>query len=91
MKKTNYIVLVEQLAETTGYDKRTVREIMDAFIDKVRSLKDEGDSIVLKKLGKFEIRRRNKKQTKLNGKTLTIGPRRALYFEVFREYIPEEE
>ena len=91
MKKTNYLALIEELSETTGYTKTVVREVMDAFLDKIHSLENVGDSIVLKGLGKFEVRRRRKKRSKLNGKNVTIGERKALYFEVFKRYSQEEQ
>lgn len=89
MKKTNYLALIEELSETTGYGKSVVRDIMDAFLDKIHSLENVGDSIVLKGLGKFEIRHRRKKRAKLNGKNMTIDERKTLYFEVFKRYTQE--
>ena len=66
MVKTTYISLIEQISQDTNLSKKTVREVMDTFIKAVKNLENEGDTIYLKNLGKFTVKKRAQRVMKLN-------------------------
>jgi len=82
MKKVNYITLIEMLSEKTGLTKKEVRSVMDSFIEEIKSLKEVGDKIYLRKLGKFEIVKMKSKLVSLNNKVEKIPDRNKLKFKV---------
>jgi len=66
MIKTTYISLIEKISADTNLNKKTVRKVMDSFISAVLNLKDEGDTLYLKNLGKFTVKKRAQRIIKLN-------------------------
>jgi len=81
MKKIRYAQLVEDLAKETNNTKKNVRTIMDAFIEKVKSLEHPGDKLYLRKLGKFEIIRMRERIMTLNNKKEKLPSRDVLKFK----------
>jgi len=81
VKKIIYTQLIEELAKETNNEKRNVRAIMDAFIEKVKSLEHLHDKIYLRNLGKFEIVRMKARMMSLNGKKEKIPARNILKFK----------
>jgi len=82
MKKLNYITLIEVISEKTGIEKKKVRQVLDELIEEVKSLKEVGDKIYLRKLGKFEIVKMKSKIIFLNDKAEKIPERKKLKFKV---------
>jgi len=66
MTKITYISLVENISNNVNVDKKVVRKVMDAFIESVKGLENEGDTIYLKNFGKFTLKKRAKRVMKLN-------------------------
>jgi len=80
MKKIRYVELVELLAKKTNLKKEDVRNVMDNFINEVHQLKDEGDKLYLRKLGKFEVVTMKAKEIELNNKMQHIPERKMIRF-----------
>ena len=81
MIKLNYLSLIEKISQKDSIDKQTVRKVMDSFIDEIYKLKNPGDKIYLRGLGKFEIVKMKSKVMMLNNKKEKIPARNKLKFK----------
>ena len=50
--------LVNEIAISTGYDKRTITLIVENFIDEIKDSLTKGESIYLRGFGTFELKTR---------------------------------
>jgi len=74
--------LIDSLAEETGLSKRQVGELVDLFLESIKSALVAGDKVQLIPFGSFVVRDRKKRQGRnpKTGEPLTIAARRVPAF-----------
>ena len=64
--------IVNEIAKSTGVEKRTVQEIVDAFMESVRGSLSENENVYLRGFGSFIIKKRATKVARNISKNTTI-------------------
>ncbi len=69
LKKQTKSEIVEKIYEKTGQELKTVREVVDLFLDEIKKALEDDSSVELRGFGTFEIRDRKGKQKARNPRT----------------------
>lgn len=74
--------LVDSLAQTSELSKRQVGELVDAFLDEIKSALGRGEKVQLIPFGSFEVRSRKRREGRnpKTGERITIPARKVPAF-----------
>lgn len=79
--------LIEELAEKTGATKRDVTNVVDAFLESIKSALQKGEKVQLIPFGSFEVRKRKAREGRnpKTGEKLMIAARSVPAFHPGKE------
>jgi len=75
--------LIETLATEQEMSRRQVGEIVDMFLDEIKTALKKGDKVALTPFGSFVVRQRRKREGRnpKTGETITIAARKVPAFQ----------
>lgn len=83
--------LVSQISSRTGVEKAIVQNVVEQFMDVVKSTMIEGENIYLRGFGSFVLKRRAQKKARniSKGATIIIPEHYIPYFKPSRSFLYE--